>query len=197
MTNRMEWQPIETAPKDGTLVLFWSPLGGVFAAQSTAPPSRDELRAINKMIYDFDGSWANAGHAASHWMPLPPPPLVDHPRPTTPVVDHEGGESDPQDEARPRRAKAMDELIAGSADEIFTPLETKQATRISELEAEVERLKVQVEDEREACAKIADKHTNGPMYDGDQMWRGGYEAAADDISVAIRARSTAMNKGGE
>lgn len=157
-------------------------------------------------------------HGGATWMPLPPPPLVDHPRPTTPVVDHEGGESDPlrafadaayestggptqglkdtcaayrenEKATKTRRAKIMDDLVAESAHEIFTPLETKQATRISELEAEVERLKVAVEAEREACAQIADVYANGIG----EFTRG----TGILIAAAIRARSTAMNKGGE
>ena len=65
----MEWQPIETAPKDGTLVLVWDEdTGGAFAAQ---------------FLVEVTG-WGNPGEwmdwhgmrllQPTHWMPLPDPP---------------------------------------------------------------------------------------------------------------------------
>lgn len=58
-----DWQPIETAPRDGQRVLLWS-------SQWTAPAC---------------GIWGNAWtvgydlppylYEPTHWMPLPPPPL--------------------------------------------------------------------------------------------------------------------------
>ena len=71
----MEWQPIETAPKDGTL----------FLACNVNPAHQ-----ISCVIYwDFgapamniDGSWRTSMHDAigerfTHWMPLPEPPQAD------------------------------------------------------------------------------------------------------------------------
>lgn len=56
----MEWQPIETAPKDGTPVLV-----------ATAFWVRDAYWS-----HAFEGWYSN--HSAvpppTHWMPLPPPP---------------------------------------------------------------------------------------------------------------------------
>ena len=52
----MEWQPIETAPKDGTRILMWS-------------------QKHSSVSYD---SWADFcrmnNPSFTHWMPLPPPP---------------------------------------------------------------------------------------------------------------------------
>lgn len=62
------WQPIETAPKDGTSVLvFWS---------------SDACMAVMWKELDRDGKYAWFGvverqpddDLPTHWMPLPPPP---------------------------------------------------------------------------------------------------------------------------
>ncbi|TXH14962.1 MAG: DUF551 domain-containing protein [Hyphomicrobiaceae bacterium] len=59
----MDWQPISTAPRDGTLFLAWAPaaegLPAMFSLCAWHPDAGfciDELRE------------------ASHWMPLPDPP---------------------------------------------------------------------------------------------------------------------------
>lgn len=61
-----EWQPIETAPKDGEMVLLFVPLkhNGKF----------------HMGAYRFDnGHWWTDSHTfvsnPSHWMPLPKPPM--------------------------------------------------------------------------------------------------------------------------
>lgn len=84
-----QWQPIETAPKDGTHILVCS----------AHQPSRRERRArsmqgerstmplavvcyqIDPTEPDFDGFHAVGGDAerpypATHWMPLPIPPAI-------------------------------------------------------------------------------------------------------------------------
>lgn len=68
----MEWQPIETAPKDGTPILAaWIP--------SNMP------RWVRETIMWMDGGWvATWNHRKiysadeiNHWMPLPGPPAID------------------------------------------------------------------------------------------------------------------------
>lgn len=61
------WHPIETAPKDGTIVLGWEP--------------RASKWKIKFMVYHRTrdgGYWTNAVNTgsveATHWMPLPAPP---------------------------------------------------------------------------------------------------------------------------
>jgi hypothetical protein len=70
-----EWQPIKTAPKDGTTVLAYFPTReGYFARQDVVPIHWTEWG---------NGVWENSssGHKVSdhptHWMPLPSRPLQD------------------------------------------------------------------------------------------------------------------------
>lgn len=65
-----EWQPIKTAPKDGTMILVW--------------PSRAWIEECDKgevVYWDVEEeTWAGYGPLAddytgpTHWMPLPEPP---------------------------------------------------------------------------------------------------------------------------
>jgi len=75
----MNWQSIETAPKDGTLILAWCVHYNARYAKT------DEERALwaGPVVAhwtDFNhGGWVWHGHvgAFTHWMPLPPPPSVE------------------------------------------------------------------------------------------------------------------------
>ena len=63
-----EWQPIETAPKDGTEVL-------VTAFKYNKPPAR----FVSIAQFSEDGNcWQDQEpmpvHPPTHWMPLPAPP---------------------------------------------------------------------------------------------------------------------------
>ena len=67
-----EWQPIETAPRDGTVILIWA--------------NRSKRIVIAKPHVNYDGgnpeedwTWQEAaggmyGIIATHWMPTPPEP---------------------------------------------------------------------------------------------------------------------------
>lgn len=69
-----EWQPIETAPKDGTEVLVWAlwidPDTDSFGSGSTFHKAR-----IDKWVR---GAWWRTKQSPhmqpTHWMPLPEPP---------------------------------------------------------------------------------------------------------------------------
>lgn len=60
-----EWQPIETAPKDGTLILLWAFLDW-----------KDDLVPVcgwyaqSAEMWLCHSAWLNP----THWMPLPEPP---------------------------------------------------------------------------------------------------------------------------
>ena len=69
----MNWQPIDTAPKDGTSVLLcvapFKPLVGRFDRRLgwvDFDEDEDSLRSL----------WIEEGtdYEPTHWMPLPPPP---------------------------------------------------------------------------------------------------------------------------
>jgi hypothetical protein len=72
-----QWQPIETAPKDGTeIILFWPSL------ESYDGKSSEPRRGVGKWCapagyftehWALDGRWT-PGDDPTHWRPLPTPP---------------------------------------------------------------------------------------------------------------------------
>lgn len=65
----MEWQPIETAPKDGTEIIVYTATKRITTAwfcEETKLWPHDE-------VYSEDGEPCNVGWP-THWMPLPEPP---------------------------------------------------------------------------------------------------------------------------
>lgn len=65
------WRPIEEAPKDGTMVLYWSAAHGYFAGNE--PENHYRGRWTN-----YGDKWGGdayfAAREATHWTPLPPQP---------------------------------------------------------------------------------------------------------------------------
>ena len=67
-----DWQPIETAPKDGTAVLVWNKGCGCWVA-SYRLPMRGEPQNESHYVHEWrdgGGRWASP----TKWMPLPPTP---------------------------------------------------------------------------------------------------------------------------
>ena len=74
----MEWQPIETAPKDRTHILVYFGTMGIWQVSWTEPASCDwEIWCTDDNKH---GPYALRGYndtgprAPTHWMPLPEPP---------------------------------------------------------------------------------------------------------------------------
>jgi hypothetical protein len=82
----MDWQPIETAPKDGTLVLVCNTLGNgtITSIKGKIAVARYayHLDGLDESIWEYgtyysEDSKGNLGSyliSATHWMPLPKPP---------------------------------------------------------------------------------------------------------------------------
>jgi hypothetical protein len=67
-----EWQPIETAPKDGTTIL-------AFFADRVGYVARQDVQAV---AWRENDGWASTQTGwtlawPTHWMPLPDPPKAD------------------------------------------------------------------------------------------------------------------------
>lgn len=63
-----KWQPIKTAPKDGTYLVVWD--------GKNQRPVVPELRGSDGTFWMGDWDWIVD---ATHWMPLPPPPKGEQP----------------------------------------------------------------------------------------------------------------------
>lgn len=78
----MLWQPIETAPKDGTCVLVCAPQGTRFDGTPFNPihvarwASEDHEGGYGHKwrTADYQGLGSSITGRPSHWMPLPPQP---------------------------------------------------------------------------------------------------------------------------
>ena len=70
-----EWQPIETAKKDTRARLIWVPeiLCTFCVTWRGADPKEPDRYPEGWVI--FGGDWRSHLQRATHWMPLPPPPL--------------------------------------------------------------------------------------------------------------------------
>ena len=75
-----EWQPIETAPKDGAPILIWQPENAQFD-QINDCKFDDPRYAIGYWRVwaksEWAAAWGNRNQAhvnPTHWMPLPEPP---------------------------------------------------------------------------------------------------------------------------
>ena len=69
-----EWQPIETAPKDGTEVLLW----GRYWSDSQGLFSRPHVGSYVENLERWQVGVSHHDYRfrvrPTHWMPLPPPP---------------------------------------------------------------------------------------------------------------------------
>ena len=81
----MDWQPIETAPKDGTWILVSGGKAGFDdymkeieswpqCMVAFCEPARDEWSRDYWAVCFWDGGWRTDYESPTHWMPLPEPP---------------------------------------------------------------------------------------------------------------------------
>jgi len=77
-----EWQPAETAPKDGTKFLAYT-IHGEFEVTYWFTIPRDRYEEVSEGLYRKtlceDGYWN--GNGIAWWMPLPPVPESEPPKP--------------------------------------------------------------------------------------------------------------------
>jgi hypothetical protein len=78
----MKWQPIETAPKDGTRVILFRPTARSWAQIITGKFNLDIYASKMRPYWDTDiaileGKSATRSNAPTHWMPLPEPPCAE------------------------------------------------------------------------------------------------------------------------
>lgn len=80
LIRQMQWQPIETAPKDGTLVLLFRPSAHEWGRVAPGKWHANEHAASPRPFWD---GWLKIGARSewrewqpTHWMPLPAPPLT-------------------------------------------------------------------------------------------------------------------------
>lgn len=70
-----KWQPIETAPKDGSNILLYSPDGIYEASWSLRyPPAKDGFWRPLDLPSHGCGCCGEPDDEPTHWMPLPEPP---------------------------------------------------------------------------------------------------------------------------
>ncbi len=74
----IEWQPIETAPKDGTTILLYRPSAAAWAKVTVGKYKDDNFAKKAKPYWEI---WFKIGGVResrewnpTHWMPLPVPP---------------------------------------------------------------------------------------------------------------------------
>lgn len=68
------WQPIETAPKDGTWLLLAGPSGYISTPLRVEVCHYDaEFRPLQPWVNHAGDSFLDGGNAPTAWMPLPPP----------------------------------------------------------------------------------------------------------------------------
>ncbi|WP_367079153.1 DUF551 domain-containing protein [Luteitalea sp.] len=71
----MTWQPIETAPKDGTPVLVYFPEIGVWEVRWSTDVFDDGFWCVSDNKFE-DRPLRGWIENPTHWMPLPAPPAV-------------------------------------------------------------------------------------------------------------------------
>lgn len=73
----MNWQPIETAPRDGTVILLWDKRGLAITGWWHNDPGRDDPSGYEPpwswWVSDLDLILWDDGEAPLYWAPFEPP----------------------------------------------------------------------------------------------------------------------------
>ena len=77
----IQWQPIETAPTDGTVILVYRRDQGRFCAHYVAPADIIDSDDCKPQWFSTHGDSLDAsnGTMPTHWQPLPAPPETEPP----------------------------------------------------------------------------------------------------------------------
>ena len=75
-----EWQPIETAPKDGTWVLACGGILDVYPAEDVPPMVAVRWQQNWWLVSAVDAGQLLSYERPTHWMPLPAPPSQEQSR---------------------------------------------------------------------------------------------------------------------
>jgi hypothetical protein len=136
------WQPIETIPGDGTVVLVYGPelVHEDFCPTGITQGMSNGKDLVGGVWTDVGDCWDLRSIKATHWQPLPVPPVAD----SSPV------------EARQQTDAPMPESI--EADQQKTPKEaqTVPAAKVKELIDELDGIKndIHCSDNAEAIKRI-------------------------------------------
>lgn len=71
----MEWQSIETAPKDGTHLLLYGKQDAIEELGEFIGPLSGYWDALDGSWCATASTWRGPFVEATHWMPLPKPPV--------------------------------------------------------------------------------------------------------------------------
>jgi hypothetical protein len=72
-----DWQPISTAPKDGTQILVYFPQIGVWQVLWSREVFNDGFWCVSDNKFE-DRPLRGWSDEPTHWMPLPDPPVAVH-----------------------------------------------------------------------------------------------------------------------
>lgn len=78
----LEWRPISSAPKDGTLILGFAIVDTQTGNWKMRIMSHDSYAEVG-MRNNWSG-WGDSWVGPTHWMPLPAPPVNAEPQPPEP-----------------------------------------------------------------------------------------------------------------
>lgn len=75
--NQREWQPIETAPRDEWILVYYPPFKETVLARNITPGNDNRNTKWGWQILVTDGWRSYINDEPTHWMPLPQQPTGD------------------------------------------------------------------------------------------------------------------------